>query len=170
MGFIVFDKVFWKKKKSKIQFFSAYGKDTSRLVTCLVMLSLLRQNHQRPDFFGILSLTHDSTVAWKQSTWVSQVICQSWSIQLLPTTSVAGSALSQSLSNNLHIAETLLEFLTWERWTVSFPWQPGFMAVTWYETKWFQATEEQPPQGLAGVLLSHLYPWKMRLYWAMRTN
>ena len=36
---------------------------TSSSVTCLVMLSLLRQNHQRPDFFGILSLTQDSTVA-----------------------------------------------------------------------------------------------------------
>lgn len=86
MGFIVLDKVLLKK--SKIHFFSAYGKDTSRLVTCLVMLSLLRQNHQRPDFFGILSLTQDSTVAWKQSTWVSLAICQSRSIQPLPTTSV----------------------------------------------------------------------------------
>ena len=36
---------------------------TSSSVTCLVMLSLLCQNHQRPDFFGILSLTQDSTVA-----------------------------------------------------------------------------------------------------------
>lgn len=42
-----------------------------RVITCLVMLSLLRQNHHRPDFFGILSLTQDSTVACKQSGWVS---------------------------------------------------------------------------------------------------
>lgn len=76
-------------------------------VTCLVMLSLLRQNHQRPDFFGILSLTQDSTVAWKQSIWVSLVICQSQNTQLLSIIPLQDTALLWNVSNILYTSQLL---------------------------------------------------------------
>ena len=76
-------------------------------VTCLAMLSLLRQNHQRPDFFGILSLTQDSTVAWKQSICVSLVICQSQNTQLLSIIPLQDSALLWNVSNILYTSQLL---------------------------------------------------------------
>lgn len=66
------------------------------------MLSLLRQNHQRPDFFGILSLTQDSTVAWKQSTWVSLATCLSQSTGLRSATKPEDGALTLNRGNALH--------------------------------------------------------------------
>lgn len=123
------------------------------VITCLVMLSLLRQNHHRPDFFGILSLTQDSTVACKQSVWVNRRSggCKSLIPHYRPRTLP-----SYRMSDALHTAQTHLCFQE--------PRKKGnalllcFRAVLW--------CEPSGPQGSASRQTAFTsYLWKLWLLW-----
>lgn len=116
-------KVFWINER----FFQPMEMMTSRSVTCLVMLSLFRQNHQRPDFFGILSLTQDSTVAWKQPSWVSlgNLLATQHLLSMLAWRTGPYYGMWERERCSLHTSQTRLAFLTPPRDTAC----PTFMAA-----------------------------------------